>query len=87
MHKRLGLNFVQPQIVPAVTDDGFRLMKLPQETFLWLKQWYDHMKTLESEEESSAGPCMNQHKGIPPPRPLPQPLSSSHFLSLHFLCG
>eukprot|EP00604_Paraphysomonas_vestita_P003561 CAMPEP_0174823670 /NCGR_PEP_ID=MMETSP1107-20130205/26627_1 /TAXON_ID=36770 /ORGANISM="Paraphysomonas vestita, Strain GFlagA" /LENGTH=206 /DNA_ID=CAMNT_0016047179 /DNA_START=609 /DNA_END=1226 /DNA_ORIENTATION=- len=62
MHKRIGLNFVQPQIVPAVTDDGFKLIKLPTETYSWLKSWYDHKKELEHEEETSAGPCMNQHK-------------------------
>lgn len=62
MHKRIGSNFVQPQIVPAVTDDGFKLMKLPNKTYTWLKQWYDQAKLSKNETEKSSGPCLNRHK-------------------------
>mmetsp|Transcript_4231 Transcript_4231/g.4385 ORF Transcript_4231/g.4385 Transcript_4231/m.4385 type:complete len:450 (+) Transcript_4231:81-1430(+) len=57
--KRLGLNYVQPQMVEAVTEDGFQLLKLPADTYKWLKEWYDEEKSKET-TETSAGPCMNQ---------------------------
>ena len=38
--KRLGLNYVQPALVPAVTHDGFALRRMPEDTFTWLREWY-----------------------------------------------
>ncbi|CAE7635707.1 unnamed protein product, partial [Symbiodinium microadriaticum] len=61
MDKRVGNNFVQPQEVPAVTDDGFRLVQLPSDTFDWLRVWYDDRKGQIAREEGHVGPCMNQH--------------------------
>jgi len=59
--KRLGLNFVQPQMVERVTPTGFEHRQLPAETYRWLKSWYDEQKKLQEVVESSSGPCMNQH--------------------------
>lgn len=58
--KRLGLNFVQPQMVRAVTVKGFENRRLPADTYKWLKEWYDISKK-EENIESGVGPCMNQH--------------------------
>lgn len=60
--KRIGLNFVQPKVVRAVTQSGFELRPLPAATFLWLSDWYaqEQRRRLEEEVESTAGPCMNQ---------------------------
>lgn len=58
--KRMGLNFVQPQLVRPVTDLGFEIRKLPEETYTWLKTWYDEQQRLAEELEGGAGPCMNQ---------------------------
>jgi hypothetical protein len=41
-----GLNYVQPQMVEAVTEDGFQLLQLPVETYRWLKEWYDAGKAI-----------------------------------------
>jgi hypothetical protein len=38
--KRLGLNYVQPQLVEAVTSNGFMNIRLPPDTYKWLKEWY-----------------------------------------------
>jgi len=38
--KRLGLNYVQPALVPAVTQGGFELRRMPEDTFAWLRDWY-----------------------------------------------
>jgi len=59
--KRLGLNYVQPQLVRAVTNSGFSLRQLPTATFKWLKDWYDENKVARHVVEHSVGPCMNQH--------------------------
>ena len=59
--KRLGLNYVQPQLVPPVTAEGFVHAKLPPGTYAWLKEWYDAQRALQEQKESSSGPCMNQH--------------------------
>jgi hypothetical protein len=59
--KRLGLNYVQPQMVPAVTDSGFLHTKLPADTFAWLLEWYEANKEMHAVLEHSVGPCMNQH--------------------------
>lgn len=59
--KRLALNFVQPQMVRAVTESGFENRQLPAETYRWLKAWYDEQQRVLEEEEGPAGPCMNQH--------------------------
>lgn len=61
--KRIGLNFVQPHLVRAVTNEGFVHTRLPQATFDWLRRWYDEEqeRVRESDIESTAGPCMNQH--------------------------
>jgi hypothetical protein len=58
--KRLGLNFYQPQIVRAVTKEGFLHMQLPTDTFTWLKAWYEEKQVEENLIESSSGSCMNQ---------------------------
>jgi len=60
-HKRLGLNYVQPQMVRPVTEEGFLNRKLPTETYKWLKDWYDTQKKKYEETEGPVGPCMNQH--------------------------
>lgn len=60
-HKRLGLNYVQPQMVRRVTDSGFEKRKLPPATYKWLKEWYDEQKLIQEVGEGPVGPCMNQH--------------------------
>eukprot|EP01033_Poteriospumella_lacustris_P011863 gene11863-8458_t len=61
--KRVGLNFVQPHLVRAVTNEGFVHTQLPQGTFEWLRGWYvaEQERERERDIESTAGPCMNQH--------------------------
>lgn len=59
--KRLALNYVQPQLVRAVTETGFEKRQLPPDTYRWLQAWYEEQKKLREEAESSSGPCMNQH--------------------------
>lgn len=59
--KRLGLNYVQPKLVPPVTHNGFELRRLPEDTYKWLKEWYVHAQTSSSAVEHAVGPCMNQH--------------------------
>lgn len=61
--KRVGLNFVQPHLVRAVTNEGFVHTRLPPETFDWLRGWYvaEQARARERDIESTAGPCMNQH--------------------------
>jgi len=60
--KRLGLNYVQPTHVPGFTPMGFEKRRLPEETFRWLRTWYDEVKAEGriTKTEPSAGPCMNQ---------------------------
>lgn len=58
--KRLGLNYFQPQVAEPVTKEGFKHIKLPSETYKWLKEWYDHEKVAKNEIEGSSGSCMNQ---------------------------
>jgi hypothetical protein len=60
--KRLGLNYVQPTHIPGFTPMGFKKTRLPEETFAWLRGWYDQVKAEGriTQTESSAGPCMNQ---------------------------
>ena len=41
--QRIGLNYVQPQLVPPVTKEGFLHIKLPTDTYKWLKDWYVRM--------------------------------------------
>lgn len=59
--KRLGLNYVQPQMVRAVTDAGFLNSKLPADTYKWLLEWYQEKQTQSEIGEGPVGPCMNQH--------------------------
>lgn len=59
--KRMGLNFVQPQVVRPVTEAGFELRQLPHVTYAWLKLWYIEQQLLIESLEGGAGPCMNQH--------------------------
>jgi len=59
--KRLGLNYVQPQMVPSYSLMGFELRRLPEQTFAWLREWYMRKQLEEETSESGAGPCMNQH--------------------------
>jgi hypothetical protein len=59
--KRLGLNYVQPKLVSSYSEIGFEHRKVPQETYNWLKSWYDREQARIESSESSAGPCMNQH--------------------------
>ena len=58
--KRLGLNYVQPQLVEPVTETGFEHRQLPEDTYSWLRAWYLQQQKLIEEEETSSGPCMNQ---------------------------
>ena len=60
--KRLGLNYVQPTHIPAFTPMGFEKRRLPEDTFRWLRGWYDQVKEEGriTKIEGSAGPCMNQ---------------------------
>ena len=58
--KRLGLNYVQPQMVRPVTAEGFKNIRLPSHTFAWLKQWFHESQKKIEQEESTVGPCMNQ---------------------------
>lgn len=58
---RYALNFLQPQVVRAVTSDGFKKMRVPAETFSWLRSWYDNEKVVRgSSVETRAGPTLNQ---------------------------
>lgn len=59
--KRMGLNFVQPQIVRPVTEAGFENRRLPDDTYAWLKEWYKEQQRVIEIQEGGAGPCMNQH--------------------------
>jgi len=59
--KRLGLNFVQPQLVRPVTPNGFEHRRLPEGTYKWLKAWYDREQMMSEINEGGVGPCMNQH--------------------------
>jgi hypothetical protein len=43
-----------------VTEDGFRLITLPNETYSWLRDWYIKAKQERMEDEGSSGSCMNQ---------------------------
>lgn len=72
--KRLGLNYVQPQLVRAVTTDGFLHTRLPENTFKWLRKWYDLNKIDNNMVEHSVGPCMNQHVAVSVMTHLPQNL-------------
>lgn len=60
--KRLGLNYLQPTHIPAFTAMGFEKRRLPEDTYTWLRTWYDQVKAEGKINftESSAGPCMNQ---------------------------
>lgn len=71
--KRLGLNYVQPPHIPGFTPMGFDKMRLPEETFAWLRGWYDKVKAEGkiNQTESSAGPCMNQVHVARAPSSLP----------------
>ena len=44
--KRLALNYVQPQLVRAVTETGFEKRQLPPDTYRWLQAWYEEQKKL-----------------------------------------
>jgi hypothetical protein len=45
---------VQPQLVHGYSPTGFEHIKLPKETFKWLKEWYDEeQKNIEQKETSS----------------------------------
>lgn len=35
-------------------------LKLPSDTYTWLKEWYDREQKRIADTEDSAGPCMNQ---------------------------
>jgi hypothetical protein len=61
--KRKGNNFVQPQIVRAVTKSGFEHRQLPYYTYAWLREWFLSSRGVgrNSITESHVGPCMNQH--------------------------
>jgi len=59
--KRLGLNYVQPALVEGVTESGFDLRRLPEETYLWLREWFQKKQVTDSMVEGPVGPCMNQH--------------------------
>lgn len=58
--KRVALNYFQPQIVEAVTKEGFMHIKLPEATYTWLRAWYQQAKAEQMQDESSSGSCMNQ---------------------------
>jgi len=60
---RIGANHVQASIVRAVTDDGFKGLKLPKQTHEWLLQWWH--SSVEAgllKIEVEAGPSMNQYQ-------------------------
>lgn len=59
--KRLGLNYVQPKFVAPVTDEGFLKIKMPEDTYKWLKAWYDEALSEKIDVETAVGPCMNQY--------------------------
>jgi hypothetical protein len=59
-HKRLGSNYVQPRFVPPVTEEGFKLQRLPADTYRWLKAWYDEQRVIKMAKEKTSGVCMNQ---------------------------
>lgn len=50
---------MQPKLVPAVTEEGFMLRRLPEKTFKWIKEWYDK-ESVRSQREQATGVCMNQ---------------------------
>jgi len=55
------LNYVQPQFVRPVTSEGFLNIRLPAETYGWLKAWYEREQLVDEGGEGPVGPCMNQH--------------------------
>lgn len=59
--KRLGLNYIQPSFVRAVTGPGFENRRLPEATFAWLREWYADAQGSHGVVEGPVGPCMNQH--------------------------
>ena len=59
-HQRLALNYIQPQLVRPVTENGFELRKLPPTTYSWLLNWYKEKQALAEQNEGGVGPCMNQ---------------------------
>jgi hypothetical protein len=57
--KRLGLNYLQPKLVPALTKEGFLKTKLPKQAWDRLRNWYHSHEQIEK-MENSVGPCLNQ---------------------------
>lgn len=74
--KRIGLNYVQPKIVPAVTHNGFYKQRLPEETYVWLKNWYDEQQRIDEITEHGVGTCMNQQHAPSQITHLPPDLKS-----------
>ena len=70
--KRLGLNFFQPQIVKAVTNEGFKKRQLPEGTFAWLREWYGKAQQEEESKEYRTGSTMNQASSPSSVTHLPQ---------------
>jgi hypothetical protein len=61
MGKRHALNTVQPTVVHNYSDTGYALMPLPDDTFAWLKQWYEDNAHSEI-VETNAGAVGTQHE-------------------------
>mmetsp|Transcript_17860 Transcript_17860/g.23532 ORF Transcript_17860/g.23532 Transcript_17860/m.23532 type:complete len:448 (-) Transcript_17860:247-1590(-) len=59
-NKRQELNAYQPRLVPEMTETGFEKHRLPEETFIWLRDYYTFGKRKKI-EEGPVGPCLNQH--------------------------
>ena len=61
MGKRHALNTVQPTVVHNYSETGYALLQLPDETFAWLKSWYEANADKEI-VESNAGAVGTQHE-------------------------
>ncbi|KAJ8613648.1 hypothetical protein CTAYLR_003132 [Chrysophaeum taylorii] len=72
MEKRLALSDVQTNLVPNVTDDGFRLVQMPAKTYSKVLGWYRENHDRLKVPESDGGPLYNQravptwHTPLPP---------------------
>ena len=61
MGKRHALNTVQPTVVHNYSDVGYALLPVPEETFAWLRKWYEENADKEV-VESNAGAVGTQHE-------------------------
>ena len=79
LEKRLALNDVQVRLVPNVTADGFKLIRMPEELYDRVKSWYTQNHDRLKVPESDGGPLYNQRFVPTWHTPLPPHLKSDIF--------